>query len=67
MQRSDRVADWNDGVGNEWREELPTAVTKATNIGLEPDQMPPLVRAYINELRRRDKLNDITPLLSAMR
>lgn len=27
--RVDRIAPWNDGMGNEWREELPAAVRSA--------------------------------------
>lgn len=63
----DRVAAWNDGAGNEWREELPTAVKGARSVGVENDQMPPMVRAYVEELVGKETLSDIFPLLSKMR
>ena len=28
----DRIAPWNDGMGNEWREELPKAIRNTTTI-----------------------------------
>ena len=65
--RVDRVAAWNDGAGNEWREELPGAAGAATSVAIEPDQMPPVVRAYVDELVGRQKLADITPVLASMR
>jgi Xaa-Pro dipeptidase len=34
--RVDRVAAWNDGAGNEWREELPQAVKGAGRVAIEP-------------------------------
>lgn len=63
----DRIAAWNDGAGNEWREELPKAVQSASTIGLEPDLMPPLVRAYIKTLVEDEKCQNVTPLLAEMR
>jgi Xaa-Pro dipeptidase len=35
--RVDRVAAWNDGAGNEWREELPQAVKGAGRVAIEPN------------------------------
>jgi len=65
--RVERIAPWNDGMGSEWREELPGAVRGATRIGIEPDHMPPLVRAYVNELVGAQKLTSATPILNDMR
>ena len=48
--RVDRIAPWNDGMGREWREELPGAVKSAGKVGIEPGHMPPLVRAYLDTL-----------------
>ncbi len=65
--RVDRISTWNDGFGNEWREELPAAINGAKSIGIEPDQMPPMVRNYMNEMADVSCLGDITPLLADMR
>ena len=63
----DRIAPWNDGMGNEWREELPTAIKNTTTIAVEPDHMPPMVRAYVSEVIDAQRVDNATPLLSAMR
>lgn len=36
----DKIAAWNDGMGAEWRSELPAAVKSADRIAIEPNQMP---------------------------
>ena len=63
----DRIAPWNDGMGNEWREELPKAIRNTTTIAVEPDHMPPVVRAYVSEVIDTQRLGNATALLSAMR
>jgi Xaa-Pro dipeptidase len=63
----DRIAAWNDGMGDEWRTELPGAVTGTANIAIEPNHMPPLVRAYVNDLVETSKLTNVTPILADMR
>lgn len=65
--RVDRIAPWNDGMGNAWREELPTAIRNTTTIAVEPDHMPPMVRDYVSEVIDTQRLDNATPLLSAMR
>jgi Xaa-Pro dipeptidase len=65
--RVDRVAAWNDGAGNEWRQELPQAVKGAGRVAIEPNHMPPIVRTYVDELVGKDKLTTITPVLADMR
>jgi len=65
--RVGRVAAWNDGMGKEWREELPAAVKKAARVAIEPGQMPPVVKAYIDDLVDVDRLTTATPLLAEMR
>ena len=42
-----RIAPWNDGMGNVWRDELPAAVRNAGRVAIEPNHMPPLVRSYV--------------------
>ncbi len=65
--RVDRIAPWNDGMGKEWREELPNAVKGAGKVGVEPDHMPPLVHAYLDELVGKERLTTATPILNDMR
>ena len=63
----DRIAAWNDGAGNEWREELPLAVSGAAKVAIEPDHMPPMVRAYVDSLVDTEKLGNVTPIIADMR
>lgn len=63
----DRIEAWNDGLGNEWREHIPAPLKAASRIALEPQRMPPLVRAYIDSLVDPDRLEDITPVVAEMR
>ncbi len=63
----DRVAGWNDGHGQEWRAELPTALAGAGRIAIEPDHMPPVVRNYLEDLVDANALGDITPIIDAQR
>ncbi|WP_272010453.1 M24 family metallopeptidase [Roseovarius sp. ZX-A-9] len=65
--RVDRIAPWNDGMGNEWREELPAAVRNAGRVAIEPGHMPPPVRSYVNDLVAADKITSATPILAEMR
>ncbi|WP_371746597.1 M24 family metallopeptidase [Aminobacter sp. SR38] len=65
--RVDRIAPWNDGIGKEWREELPATVKGAKRVAIEPDHMPPVVRAYVNELLGAERLTSATPILAGMR
>ncbi|MDH5452069.1 MAG: Xaa-Pro peptidase family protein [Paracoccaceae bacterium] len=62
-----RIAAWNDGAGNEWREELPAALRGAGRVAIEPDHMPPLVRAYLDTLVSTANMGNVTPLLAEMR
>ena len=63
----DRIATWNDGLGNEWREELPKALSKATSIAIQPDQIPPLVRKFIDQSVEAENLKDLSGIITSMR
>ena len=63
----DRIAAWNDGLGNEWREELPGALAGAGRVAIEPDLMPPVVRNYVDTLVDAGRLGDVTPMIAEMR
>ncbi|RLK03418.1 M24 family metallopeptidase [Ruegeria conchae] len=63
----DRISAWNDGMGEEWRSELPKAVKTAKRVGIELDHMPPVVRAYLDMLVPVENLLSATPILAEMR
>ncbi len=63
----DRIAAWNDGAGDEWRAELPSALLGGGRIGIEPDAIPPLVRRYIDDLIDESRITDVSSILADMR
>ena len=63
----DKIVAWNDGLGAEWREALPDVLRGADRIGIEPLQMPPPVRGYLETLVGVEKLGDVTPITADMR
>ena len=65
--RVDRIAEWNDGLGTEWREQLPAALAGEGRIGIEPDLVPALVRNYLDSLVEPDRLVDVLPVIASMR
>jgi len=65
--RVNRIEPWNDGMGNEWREHLPTALQGRTRVALENDRMPPMVRSYVDGLIAGQPPLDIAPLIAEMR
>ena len=65
--RVDRIEPWNDGMGNEWREHLPAAIDAGDRIAIEPDLMPPPVKAYVESLTGNRTFDDITPIIAEMR
>ena len=65
--RVDRIASWNDGVGNEWREELPNVVMKPVKVAIEPHNIQPVVHSFLIELIEAKKLEDASSILSDMR
>ena len=63
----DRIELWNDGLGNEWREALPGLLGTTARVGIEPDLMPPVVRAYVDSVIDSTRYYDVTPIISDMR
>ncbi len=63
----DKIEPWNDGLGNEWREALPGLLAGSQRVAVERHQMPPVVRAYVEELTAPAELSDITPLIADLR
>ena len=62
-----RIVPWNDGMGAEWRAELPALINIAKRVAIEPDHIPSVVRRYIRELISPDRLTTVTPVLNQMR
>ena len=65
--RVDRIAPWNDGMGAEWRAELPALINATQRVAIEPDHIPSVVRRYICDLIVPDRLTNVTPVLNQMR
>ncbi|MBI29500.1 MAG: Creatinase [Alphaproteobacteria bacterium MarineAlpha5_Bin11] len=63
----DVLKAWNDGVGSEWREHLPTILKGKNKIGIELNHMPPLVRNYIDSIVDKNKIFNVTPVITEMR
>ena len=63
----DRVEPWNDGTPKEWREHIPAMLQGASRVALEVQKMPALVRSYVDSLVDGDRIEDISPIISAMR
>lgn len=63
----DRIQAWNDGDGEEWRAALPGLLKGRSRVGIEPHHMPPVVRAYIDDLMNGSMLCDLAPIIAEMR
>ena len=63
----DRIEAWNDGMGNEWREALPTVIADVGRIAIEQEQMPPVVRSYLDSLFEKARICDVTFIVADMR
>ena len=67
LAKVDRISVWNDGSGNEWREELPATLKGISKIAIETDYIPPPVQVYLNQICNVKAFSDVTPILSNMR
>jgi Xaa-Pro dipeptidase len=69
MSWIDNIEPWLDGMGEEWRGPLKKAITEfpKAKIGIEPSQMPPLVRAYVDDSVNHLHQTDIAPIIAEMR
>ncbi|MED5406803.1 MAG: Xaa-Pro peptidase family protein [Pseudomonadota bacterium] len=63
----DRIEPWNDGLGEEWRKALPGALAGVGPVAIEPELMPPMVRAFVGTLVEAGRLADVTPIIADMR
>ena len=63
----DKIITWNDGVDNEWREELPKYIKKNTNVAIEKLKISNLVLNYISSLYEQKLFKNISPILDLIR
>ena len=63
----DKIITWNDGVDNEWREELPKYIKKNTNVAIEKLKISTLVLNYISSLYEQKLFKNISPILDFIR
>ena len=65
--RVERIEAWNDGLGQEWREHLPSMLRDAGRVAIEMQRMPAPVRGFIDTQVDSERLVDLTPTIAAMR
>jgi len=63
----DKIITWNDGVDNEWREELPKYINKNINVAIEKFKISTLVFNYISSLYEQQSFKNISPILDLIR
>ena len=63
----DKIITWNDGVDNEWREELPKYIKKNVNVAIETFKISTLVLNYIASLYQDQSFKNISPILDLIR
>jgi len=65
----ENIQPWLDGMGDEWRGPLHKAITENSKaiIGIEPSQIPPLVRTYVDNIVERGQQTDVAPMIAKMR
>ena len=62
----DQVEAWNYGMGKEWREALPALLNGSGPVAIEPEQMPAVVRNYVDSLVEKKQLFDVTNIVAEM-
>ena len=63
----DKIITWNDGVGNEWRDELPKYIKKNVSVAIEKFKISTLVLNYISSLYEQESFKNISPILDLIR
>ena len=63
----DDIVLWNDGVGEEWRSELPRLLGHQKTVGIEPLLAPSPVLEQMFKIIDPANRRDISPLISQMR
>ena len=63
----DKISFWNDGKGEEWRENLPEILNNVNTVAFEPNLMPPLVQNFIKNYLIELNTIDLVPIISEIR
>ena len=63
----DNFIFWNDGEGDEWRESLSKILKKNNIVGYELNYMPPIVQCYISTILNKEKIFDVSNIISELR
>ncbi|MBL94595.1 MAG: Creatinase [Alphaproteobacteria bacterium MarineAlpha3_Bin5] len=63
----DKIKPWNDGKGDEWRGVLSSFIGDNRRIGIEKEQISPVVYRYLCEQISVKQLKDITDIVADMR
>ena len=64
--RVERIEAWNDGLGQEWREHVPSMLRGAGRVAIEMQRMPAAVRGFIDTQVDNERLVDLTPTIAAI-
>ena len=63
----DNFIFWNDGEGEEWRESLSKILKNNNIVGYELNYMPPIVQRYISTILNKEKIFDVSNIISELR
>ena len=63
----DQGETWKDGMGKELREALPALLNGSGPVAIKPEQMPVVVRNYVDSLVEKKQLFNVTNIVAEMR
>ena len=63
----ENIVTWNDGIGKEWREDLPKFIKKNKNIAYEKYKINATVNNYLLDLLKGVSIENITPIINNIR
>ena len=63
----DKIATWNDGIGEEWREVLPNFIKENKKIACEKYKINATVSNYLLDLMNENSMQNITPIVNEIR
>tara|TARA_Y100000590_G_C15723363_1_gene1014288 strand:+ start:935 stop:2086 length:1152 start_codon:yes stop_codon:yes gene_type:complete len=63
----ENIVTWNDGIGKEWREDLPKFLKKNKNIAYEKYKINATVNNYLLDLLKGVSIENITPIINNIR
>ena len=63
----EKIITWNDGIGEEWREILPSKIKKNRKIAYEKFKINATVNNYLLSLTEDVPIENITPIINKLR